>query len=203
MPHPEFLIASLVVILVPGTGTLFTVTTALSRGRAAGVVASAGCTLGILPHLLATVLGLATLVQAHPPIVDALKVTGAAYLLYLAWATGRDTTLLAVERPATAAGPLGVVVQAVLINLLNPKLTIFFLAFLPQFVEPGSTAPLADLSRLGAVFMVLTFLVFALYGCVADAFRQSVIQSERLQRWLRWAFAAAFAGLALRLAVSA
>lgn len=198
----EFLITSLIVVLVPGTGVVFTVSTGLVQGRRASFFASLGCTLGIVPHLLATVFGLAAVMHTSAVTFQLLKYAGVAYLLYLAVATWRDRSAFSVEPVGAKGGALGLVVRAFLLNILNPKLTIFFLAFLPQFVSPSADSPLAQLLGLSAVFMALTFAVFVVYGFLAHAFRRAVIESPRVQAWLRRGFAAAFAGLGTQLAVS-
>jgi threonine/homoserine/homoserine lactone efflux protein len=198
----EFLITSLVVVLVPGTGVLYTVSTGLAQGRRASVWASFGCTLGILPHLAATVLGLAALLHTSALAFQVLKVAGVLYLLYIAWATWRDRSAFAVDGGPPRASALALVTKAFLLNILNPKLTIFFLAFLPQFIDPAAGQPLLHLLVLSAVFMAMTFGVFVVYGLLAHAFRALVIDSPRVQDWLRRGFAAAFAGLGARLAAS-
>jgi len=198
----EFLITSLIVVLVPGTGVIFTVSTGIVQGRKASVYAALGCTAGILPHLLATVLGLAAIMHTSALAFQVLKYAGVAYLLYVAFATWRDKSAFAVESSAPKAGAVQLVTRAILLNVLNPKLTIFFLAFLPQFVEPGTVSPLAQLLTLSGVFMAMTFLVFVAYGLLAHAFRSSVIESPRVQSWLRRGFASAFAALGINLALS-
>jgi len=198
----EFLITSLIVVLIPGTGVIFTVSTGLIQGRGASVFAAIGCTLGIVPHLLATVFGLAALMHTSALAFEALKYAGVAYLLYLAWATWRDKAAFAIDMTPTRNSALSLMVRAVLLNILNPKLTIFFLAFLPQFDAADATAPPADLLVLSGVFMLMTFAVFAIYGLLAHAFRHAVIESPRVQRWLRRGFAASFAGLGINLALT-
>ncbi|MBA1184609.1 LysE family translocator [Stutzerimonas nitrititolerans] len=202
MPTTEFLITSLIVVLIPGTGVIFTVSAGLMQGRRAAFLASIGCTLGIIPHLLATVLGLAAVMHASALAFEVLKYAGVAYLLYLAVATWRDRSAFTVQSVKDGHGPSGLVTKAFLLNILNPKLTIFFLAFLPQFVEPGSSSPSLQLLSLSAVFMLMTFAVFAVYGSLADTFRTAVIESARVQAWLRRGFAGAFAGLGAQLALS-
>ncbi|WP_312904713.1 LysE family translocator [Stutzerimonas nitrititolerans] len=202
MPTTEFLITSLIVVLIPGTGVIFTVSAGLMQGRRAAFLASLGCTLGIIPHLLATVLGLAAVMHASALAFEVLKYAGVAYLLYLAVATWRDRSAFTVQSVKDGHGPSGLVTKAFLLNILNPKLTIFFLAFLPQFVEPGSSSPSLQLLSLSAVFMLMTFAVFAVYGSLADTFRTAVIESARVQAWLRRGFAGAFAGLGAQLALS-
>jgi threonine/homoserine/homoserine lactone efflux protein len=198
----EFLLTSLVVVLIPGTGVVFTVSSALAQGRRASLFAAAGCTLGILPHLLATVLGLAAVMHASALAFEVLRYAGVAYLFYLAIATWRDRSAFAVQQVLGRTGGLGLVLKGVALNLFNPKLTIFFLAFLPQFVDPGAGSAVHQLLVLSAVFMAMTFAVFMVYGFVADAFRAAVIESPRVQAWLRRGFAGAFAALGAQLALS-
>jgi threonine/homoserine/homoserine lactone efflux protein len=201
MPSVEFLLTSLVVVLVPGTGVLYTVSTGLTRGWRASVHAALGCTAGIVPHLLATVLGLAALMHASALAFQLLKLAGVAYLLYLAVVTWRDRSALALDHAAAPAPAAAIAIKAFLLNILNPKLTLFFLAFLPQFIEPDAAHPLARLLELSGVFMAMTFVVFVGYGCAADALRRRVIGSAGVQRWLRRGFAAAFAALGAKLAI--
>jgi threonine/homoserine/homoserine lactone efflux protein len=198
----EFLLTSLVVVLIPGTGVVFTVSTGLMQGRKASLFAALGCTAGILPHLLATVLGLAAILHASALAFQTLKYAGVAYLFYLAYATWKDKTAFAIDETAPASSSIRLMGKAFLLNILNPKLTIFFLAFLPQFVQPNATSPLAQLLVLSAIFMAMTFAVFVLYGFLAHGFRQAVIESPRVQSWLRRSFAGAFAGLGMNLATS-
>jgi threonine/homoserine/homoserine lactone efflux protein len=198
----EFLVTSLVVVLIPGTGVLYTVSTGLARGRRASVHAALGCTAGIVPHLLATILGLAAVMHTSAVAFQVLRYAGVAYLLYVAVATWRDPSAFVVDKGTPHGSATGLVVKAFLLNILNPKLTIFFLAFLPQFVDPAAGQPLMQLLLLSAVFMAMTFAVFVIYGFVAHAFRRRVIESARVQRWLRYTFAGAFAALGARLAIT-
>ncbi len=198
----EFLITSLIVVLIPGTGVVFTVSTGIIQGRRASVFAAIGCTAGIVPHLLATVLGLAAVLHTSALAFQVLKFAGVAYLFYIAFATWRDKAAFVVDSTSSASSATSLVTKAFLLNILNPKLTIFFLAFLPQFVAPNAAAPLAQLLLLSGVFMAMTFAVFVVYGFLAHAFRKAVIESPRVQSWLRRGFAAAFAGLGANLALS-
>ncbi|MCC6192954.1 MAG: LysE family translocator [Burkholderiales bacterium] len=198
----EFLLTSLVVVLIPGTGVVYTVSTGIARGRRASVWAALGCTAGILPHLLATTLGLAAVMHSSALAFQALKYAGVAYLLFLAFATWRDRSAFAVDESLSGVPAVGLVLKAFLLNILNPKLTLFFLAFLPQFIDPASATPLVDLLVLSAVFMAMTFVVFVAYGLLAHAFRRFVVDSARVQGVLRYGFAGAFAALAARLAAA-
>ena len=198
----EFLITSLIVIASPGTGVLFTLAAGLSRGARASVVAAFGCTLGIVPHMAAAVLGLAALLHASALAFEIFKYVGVAYLLWMAWSTLKEKGALSVEEGSDggARSFLQVTVEAVLINILNPKLSIFFVAFLPQFIPVGEADPLLRMLELSGVFMAMTFAVFALYGLFAAGVRDRVITRPRVMAWLRRSFAAGFAALGAKLA---
>ena len=198
----NFLITALIVVLIPGTGVIYTISTGLTLGRRASIFAALGCTAGIVPHLVATVLGLSAVMHTSALAFQVLKYAGAIYLFYLAYATWRDKTAFALDQTPQHATAGSLVTKALLLNILNPKLTLFFLAFLPQFISHDGAAPLLQLLTLSGVFMAMTFGVFVLYGLLAHAFRQAVIESPRVQAWLRRSFAAAFAGLAIDLALS-
>lgn len=198
----EFLITSFIVVLIPGTGVVFTVSTGIAQGRKASVFAALGCTAGIVPHLLATVLSLAAIMHTSALAFQALKYAGVTYLFYIAIATWRDSSAFAIDSTTAKSTAPGLVLKAFLLNILNPKLTIFFLAFLPQFVQPGATEPLLQLLLLSAVFMAMTFAVFVAYGFLAHLFRKAVIESPPVQAWLRRGFAATFAGLGTHLALT-
>ena len=198
----EFLVTSLIVVLIPGTGVLFTISTGLVQGRKASVYAALGCTAGIVPHLLATIFGLATIMHTSALAFEVLKIAGVMYLFYLAYMTWKDKSGFEAQAISTRSSALSLATKAFLLNILNPKLTIFFLAFLPQFVSPETTSPLGDMVILSAVFMLMTFVVFVIYGLLAHGFRQSVMESHRVQTWLRRGFALTFAGLGIQLASS-
>ncbi|WP_037889083.1 LysE family translocator [Streptomyces viridochromogenes] len=198
-----FLLTTLVVVATPGTGVVYTLAAGLSRGRRASVVAAFACTLGIVPHMLATVTGVAALLNASAAAFQILKYAGVAYLLYMAWATLRDREAITVEQRSAPLSAGRVIVQGVLINLLNPKLTIFFFAFLPQFVSPGEPHALPRMLALSGVFMLATFVVFAAYGVLAASVRSHVISRPRVMTWLRRSFAGSFVALGAKLAFTA
>jgi threonine/homoserine/homoserine lactone efflux protein len=198
----EFFITSLIVIVSPGTGVLYTLAAGLARGARASVVAAFGCTLGIVPHMAAAIFGLAALLHTSALAFQAFKWLGVAYLLYMAWSAWRERGALRVESEIGARSALHVTVEAILINILNPKLSIFFFAFLPQFVSADEAHPLAHMAGLSAVFMALTFVVFVAYGLFASAVRKHVISRPRVLTWMRRTFAAAFVGLGARLALT-
>ena len=198
----EFLITSLIVIVSPGTGVLYTLAAGLSRGSRASIVAAFGCTVGIVPHMAAAILGLAALLHTSAVAFQTFKYLGVAYLLYMAWNTLREHGALKVEKQLGARSAAQTVVTAILINVLNPKLSIFFLAFLPQFMSAGELHPLPRMLELSAVFMLMTFVVFVGYGLFAASIRDHVISRPRVLTWMRRSFAAAFVALGVKLAFS-
>lgn len=200
----EFLLTTLIIVASPGTGVLYTLAAGLSRGPKASVVAAFGCTLGIVPHLAAAMLGLAALLHASALAFDLFKYAGVAYLLWMAWSAWRERGPLAIAADADG-GPqsvLQVTVHAVLINLLNPKLSIFFFAFLPQFVQADDPQALGHMLGLSGVFMLMTFVVFAIYGLFAASVRRQVVSRPAIVLWLRRTFAAAFVALGAKLALA-
>ncbi|MFF9240369.1 MULTISPECIES: LysE family translocator [unclassified Streptomyces] len=194
-----FLLTTLVVVVTPGTGVLYTLAAGLAHGRRTGVVAAFGCTLAGLPHLLAAVTGLAALLQAGSVAFTVVKYLGAAYLLYMAWSMLRDRSALVVEQDPAPRPAARVIGSAVLVNLLNPKPALFFLAFLPQFVPAGD---IGAMLRLGGVFMAMTFAVFTAYALCAAALRERLPRRPGLLTGMRRGFAACFVALSLRLAVA-
>jgi len=198
----SFFLTSLIVIVSPGTGVLYTLAAALTRGARMSVAAAFGCTLGIVPHLAAAMLGLAAVLHTSALAFAALKWLGVLYLLTMAWQALRQRGALAVDGKVDARSAAKVVVTGFLINILNPKLSIFFFAFLPQFVTGDEPHPLAHMALLSAVFMALTFAVFAGYGLFAAAVREHVISRPRVLTWMRRTFAAAFIALGVKLALA-
>ena len=197
----EFLITSLVVVISPGPGALLTVAAGLSGGARAAAITALGCTLGIVPHLLAAVTGLAALLHASATAFDILRYAGVAYLLYMGWATWRSPAALEVRADAPARSTGGRIAEAMLVNLLNPKLSLFFLTFLPQFIAPGEAQPAERMAQLSLVFMAMTLVVFLGYGVFAARFRDQVLQRPSVLVWLRRGFAAAFVALGGKLAL--
>lgn len=198
----DFLLTTLIVVISPGTGVLYTLAAGLSRGPRASIVAAFGCTLGIVPHMAAAIMGLAALLHTSALAFQALKYLGVAYLLYMAWNTLTEHGTLRVENDVRAKSGLQMIVEAILLNLLNPKLSIFFFAFLPQFVPADETHPLPRMLLLSGVFMLITFVVFVGYGLFAAAVRRHVISRPRILSWMRRTFAAAFVALGMKLALA-
>ena len=198
----EFLVTSFIIIVSPGTGVLYTLAIGLSRGSRASVVAAFGCTLGIVPHMAAAILGLAALLHTSALAFQTFKYVGVGYLLYMAWQALRERGTLKVEKEVGARSAAQLTVTAILINILNPKLSIFFLAFLPQFISVNESHPLPRMLILSGVFMLMTFVVFVGYGLFAASIRDHVITRPRVLTWMRRTFAAAFVALGARLAFS-
>ena len=198
----EFLLTTLVIVASPGTGVVYTLAASLSRGAGAGILAAFACTLGIVPHLIAALTGLAALLHASALAFEIVRYAGVAFLLYMAWATLRQHGALRVDDGADGRSTRQVLVDGVLVNVLNPKLSIFFVAFLPQFIAAGEPSPLLRMLELSGVFMAATFVIFSVYGLCAAAMRSRVTGSPRVMAWLRRSFAAAFVGLGAKLALT-
>lgn len=197
-----FLVTSLVIVMTPGTGAIYTISTGISRGRRASLYAAAGCTLGIVPHLVAAMTGTAALIRASGTAFETLKLLGVAYLIYMAITTWRDHTPLELNAHERPRSPGRIMTSAVLVNLLNPKLTLFFFAFLPQFVPAGHGQQLLPMLLLSAVFMAMTLVVFAVYGVTAASIRRHLIDRPRIIRNMRRTFAGTFLGLGVSLAAT-
>ncbi|MDH2383671.1 LysE family translocator [Bradyrhizobium sp. CER78] len=196
----SFLLTTLIVVASPGTGVLYTLAVALTRGSRASVAAAFGCTLGIVPQMIAAMLGLAAILHTSAMAFAALKWGGVLYLLYMSWQALRERGALAVDAEIKPRSSGRVIVTAILINILNPKLSIFFLAFLPQFIAVDDPHPLTRMVELSGVFMAMTFAVFAVYGLFAASVRDRVITRPKVMAWLRRSFAAGFAALGAKLA---
>ncbi|QFT57833.1 Homoserine/homoserine lactone efflux protein [Sulfitobacter sp. THAF37] len=197
----QFLLTALVVVLAPGTGVIYTLALGLGSGPRAAFWAALGCTLGILPHLAAATLGLAAILHTSALLFIAVKFAGVAYLLYLAWQSLKEGGALSVQANAGAEPGWRIARRGALINILNPKLSVFFLALLPPFLSGTPATATVEMALLGGIFMAMTFAVFVLYGCFAAAARRWLLGSEAMMRWLNRSFAAIFAALAGRLAL--
>lgn len=196
-----FLLTTLVIVATPGTGAVYSIAEGISRGRRAGVIAAFGCTLGVIPHMIAAITGLAAILNASAVAFETIKWIGIAYLLFLAWQTLRDKSLIQADEDPAPRSSWRVIRTAVLINVLNPKLTIFFFAFLPQFVPSQAPDAAWQMAGLSLVFMALTFVVFAMYGIFAATMRAQVLGRPKVVTWLRRSFAATYVLLAGRLAL--
>lgn len=197
----EFLLTSLIVVASPGTGVVYTVATGLTQGWRASVVAAFGCTLGIVPHMLAAITGLAALLHASPQAFQTIKYLGVAYLLWMAWSSLQSHGALHIDPNKAPRANGAVIFSGILLNLLNPKLSIFFLAFLPQFLAPGETNATWHMLQLSFIFMAITFAIFTVYGVFCASMRRHILERPPVLRWMRRLFSAAFVLLAARLAL--
>ena len=202
MITPEFFLASLVIVLIPGTGVVYTITTGLTLQWRASLAAAIGCTLGIVPHILASILGLSALLNMSAQVFSVLRWAGALYLLYLAWNMWREAGTLDIDKKNTETSFKNIILKAIAINLLNPKLTIFFFAFLPLFVSKDSSSPTLEMVMLSAVFMGITLIVFALYGILASGISAYLVNSSKAVKRLQQGFAVILAGFAVQLGLS-
>ncbi|HZI96734.1 MAG TPA: LysE family translocator [Actinomycetales bacterium] len=199
----EFLLTSLVVVAIPGTGVIYTVSKAIGGGRRQGLFAAIGCTLGIVPHLAAAVLGLSAIMQAGAVVFEVVRYAGVAYLVFIGLSMIRTAGARQFdERDATADPVSQVVRRGILLNVLNPKLTVFFFAFLPQFLDasPGLVDP--AVIGLGGVFMLMTLAMFAVYACASAAVRELVLAAPVARRWIERALGGLLIGFAAKLAVT-
>lgn len=200
----EFWLTSIIVTATPGTGALFTIAAGLGRGVRAGLVAALGCTLGIVPHLTLALTGAAAVLAASTVAFEAIKWLGVTYLLYIAWGTWRQTGVLAPDAEADVPGKTlstrRVIGNAVLVNLLNPKLTVFFFVFLPMFTDTAAEGAVFRMAGLGAIFMVITLVIFAVYGACAAWLRRYVVGRPVVMRWIGRVFAVSFVVLSVMLA---
>lgn len=199
----EFLLTTLVIIVSPGTGAIYTIATGLSGGMRASLIAAFGCTLGAVPHMIAAISGLAVLFHTNAMAFNILKWLGVTYLIFMAWSMFRERGLLRIDNALIVKNERQVISSAILINLLNPKLSIFFFAFLPQFVKIGESSPIMLMLKLSLVFISLTFIVFSGYGVSAALLRPHITSSPIVQRWMWRGFGAAFGALAVKLAFAA
>ena len=196
----QFLVTAFIVVIAPGTGVIYTLAIALGQGHRSAIYAALGCTAGIVPHLLAASFGLAAILHTSAMLFQIVKFAGVAYLLFLAWQSLRADGALSIKPNREGERPFVIMRRGMLINILNPKLSIFFLALLPPFLSGNAATATVEMLGLGAVFMVMTFAVFVLYGLFAAAARDSLLASERAMRWLNRVFAATFVSLGARLA---
>lgn len=201
MVSTEFIATALIIVLMPGTGVIYTISTGLFQGWRFSIFAALGCTAGIVPHLLVSILGLAAILHMSAIAFQVIKFIGVAYLLYLAWSMWKATGTLKLEGGKDGMSGWGVSTKGFLINILNPKLSLFFLAFLPQFVPPQTELPIINMLVLSGVFMGMTLFVFILYGLLANSVRVYIVESPRIIKTAQRTFAAIFAILGAKLAM--
>ncbi len=198
----EFLLTSLIVVLMPGTGVLYTISTALFLGKKESIFAAIGCTAGIIPHLIATILGLSAILHTSAVAFSILKFVGVAYLLYLAYSMWKENGTMQINESIDKSSLFKIATKGFLINILNPKLSIFFLAFLPQFISSSSITPLNDMLLLSLSFMFMTFVVFVIYSIFASQTRVFIINSPKIMLRVQRTFASIFVLFSAKLAMA-
>lgn len=198
----QFFTAALLLALAPGPDILFVLTLSAAEGRRSGLAVAAGLLAGVMVHTLAVALGLAAVFAASPTAFALLRAAGAAYLLYLAWGAWRAGALLEAgengSTPKAAPWPR-LMLRGLVMNLTNPKVVLFFLALLPQFVRPGRGPVAAQIIVLGLEFALAAGIVFSIVALAAGALRERLAASARVQRWLNRAAALVFVALAASL----
>jgi threonine/homoserine/homoserine lactone efflux protein len=198
-----FVGASLALLMTPGPAVLYIVTRSIGRGRRAGLVSVLGICTGTLVHVVAAALGLSALLVSSALAFNIVRWLGALYLVVLGIRTLLDRDGLSIDVADQGTDDLhGVFMQGVIVNVLNPHTALFFFAFLPQFVSTEEPHALSRMLELSGVFMLLTFVVFLGYGVFAASVRNHIISRPRVLTWMRRSFAAAFAGLGLKLALA-
>ena len=199
----EFLLTSLVVVLIPGTGVVYTVSSSIGGGRRRGLIAAVGCTLGIVPHMLAAMLGLSGVMQAGSVAFEAVRWAGVGYLVFMGFSMIREAGAAALDGgDAPVERASRIVRRGILLNVLNPKLTLFFFAFLPQFLEAPPGLFDVRLIGLGGVFMLMTLAVSALYALASAAARDLILAAPAARRWVERALGTFLIAFAARLALT-
>ena len=202
----EFVLTSFVVAAIPGTGVVYTIASSIGGGWRRGLFATIGCTLGVVPHLLAAMLGLSGVMQTGSVVYETVRWVGVAYLVYMGISMIRQGDVLELDDDArhdAAGSMIRVVRRGILLNLLNPKLTLlFFFAFLPQFLDTPPALLDARLIGLGAVFMFATFVVFVGYAYASAVMRDLVLSVPAVRRWLHRCLGSLLVGFAARLAIA-
>lgn len=193
----DFLIASLIVVLIPGTGVIYTINVGLYQGRKNMFFASFGCTLGIIPHMLVSILTIGLVFELNNNIYEILKILGISYLIYMSWQLWNNKSSISFNRKKNKK--VKILINGFLLNILNPKLSIFLIAFIPQFVQKNSTTIILDVSILSFIFMLMTLLVFILYGMMASSLNIYMLNTNKKQVYLQRVFSLFFVLLACKL----
>lgn len=196
-----FLITSIIIILIPGTGVVYTISTGVMGGREKSIVAALGCTLGIVPHLCLSIAMSTLLMRMNDTFFIVMKYVGAAYLVYMGIGMIRSKERIQFEEESKSEDAISVIRKGILINLLNPKLTLFFFSFLPQYVKGTHSQFVVESAVLGIAFMIMTFIVFVIYGMLAGTARSYLSKSEKRISVLQKLFGTVFIGFALKLVV--
>jgi len=196
-----FLTASLALIVAPGPDNILVLTRGIAQGRGATLVSAAGASVGLVVHSAFAAVGLSALLQQSATAYSMVKYAGAAYLIYLGIKTLLDRESFAVTGETAPARLGSVFFQAVASNVLNPKVTLFFLAFLPQFADPAAGGAALQLLVLGLTFALLTWMIFSALGYFSGSLGNWLVSRPKLADGLRWLTGGVLIGLGLRLAL--
>jgi threonine/homoserine/homoserine lactone efflux protein len=194
----EFLLTAFIVCASPGIGVVYTLSSTLGGGLRAGLWANLGCTIATVFHLVVAMAGLAAILHTSATVFQAVEIAGVIYLIWMAWAVLQEKGSMAIS-PSAPKPALDILWRGILLNILNPKLPLFFVAFLPQFLPPN--AGLGALMELGLGFTAMTFATFGLYSIIAASGRRAVLGNAALLTAMRRAFALSFAALGVKLAL--
>lgn len=197
-----FIVTSIAVILMPGPAMLFVISNGLTKGPKASIAAAIGTTTGVSFHLFCAAFGLAVILKTSAIAFAVVKFVGATYLIYLAIKTVLSKEQIVNHLNVGEKSRNSIFWQGIFINILNPKLSIFFLAFLPQFIGSNLASSTSQTLVLGTIFMAMTIILFIFYGLFASLLRQKVLNSPKILNAIKWCFASVFMVLGVRLALS-
>lgn len=194
-----YLITSIIVILLPGPGSIYTVSTAMNNTKEKSIIAALGCTVGIVPHLCLGILAMFMMHQLPDIIMNLIKLFGAMYLIYLGYKMLTDSGKITLSTTSKDTKSSKLFYEGILLNLLNPKLTLFFISFLPQYLIQNHSSYILQTISLGLVFMLLTLLVFVCYGVLANELRKRFLSSTSRMSWINKIFGILFILFAFKL----
>ena len=196
-------LASVLLSLAPGPDNIFVLTQSALYGRRSGIFITLGLCTGLLFHTTAVAFGVAAIIQTSTWAFTALKLSGAAYLSYLAWQAFKAPIERIDDRTQmAAASPVRLYQRGIIMNITNPKVSIFFLAFLPQFTTPEAGSIAVQITVFGLVFLLSTLLIFSLIAILAALIGSWLTRSDKAQKYLNRIAGLVFVGLALKLATS-
>ena len=197
-----FFTTSLILALSPGPDNLFVMAQSARKGRMAGLFVTLGLATGLIGHTVAVAFGLAAIIRASTLAFTALKFSGAAYLLYLAWQAFRAGAATVKKEDVQAFSRGNLYRRGIVMNITNPKVSLFFLAFLPQFADPRRGSMMLQFFQLGGIFIMATIFVFGLISFIAGGVGEKFSNSPLAQKIVNRIASAVFVGLALKLALS-
>ncbi|MDQ8201831.1 LysE family translocator [Pelagicoccus sp. SDUM812003] len=194
-----FLATSAILAVTPGPDNLFVMSQAAMHGRKSGIVVTLGLCTGLIVHSIAVALGIAVIFQTSATAFTALKIFGGVYLLYLAWKAFKSSEHRMKDEMKPSATTKTLYIRGIVMNITNPKVSIFFLAFLPQFTDPSRGSVSLQVLALGALFIVATFIIFGTISTLSGLLHEIFKKSERAQKFINRIAGFVFVGLAAKL----